>query len=232
MTVSYVLFGAYWRPREESCESCGARTHLILSTMASHPALAQFFEQATSKEKSLAKPLPLDPAGLSAWLKHRKEDRKGPKYAIDAELGWSQAAWNGEDGDRSSVLRVACGMTSPWVVNVVTLRVSAILFQELRDAGQHLSIFQSIVKSFEADWALITSPEFRDAVGTQPGEKDVGLVTYTQKTIPEALLSKLPRQEIYSHGRLMWLGDDLPRPDDASAVSLAREIRSVLNEGS
>ena len=227
-----VYFGAYWGARGESCESCAEKVRIVVAAMAaSSPALTRFFEQAETKEASLSKPLAADSAVLCEWMQRLQDRRRRQKDAIDKDLGLSGGAWNGNEGSLWAEFGLRCGVKVARVGNAATLTIGRDLFREIFLSGQHISILKSFIETFQAEWGVITSSVFGEAIGAQPGERIVGFVTYTEQTLQESLLRKLPKHEPFARGRLLWLASDLPDPEDSSAVTLAQEIGAAINQG-
>lgn len=100
------FIGAHWYNRPQTLGECAAQLVSFLQELQRHhpPAYGRWFEQANSKAKALAKPLPSDYAAVIKSFRPKASESSYPATSF------SLALWNGALADAEGiVLRVALG---------------------------------------------------------------------------------------------------------------------------
>ncbi|ATB31450.1 hypothetical protein MEBOL_004913 [Melittangium boletus DSM 14713] len=165
---------------------------------------------------------------LLAKSRNRTDEGK----EIIEDLGFSQFMWNAKKN--STEFRLSCGKYSPWGgPNVCLLYPSRQSPERERLLGMEVlaQVIESMVVSWEPDFAVASSSEMVDVIQKRKGEVRVGWLTYLSRRL--GTLPPLPASvRIEPVGDLGWLLILSSEPMSASNpehVSFTARIRELLD---
>ncbi|WP_197090423.1 Imm52 family immunity protein [Cupriavidus basilensis] len=105
---------AYWGARQESVESCAARTQRLLAAIEIvSPDFSCWRKRGRSKKDALASErITADSLEAFVSLLSKGGNRRDIGGDVIDELGYSMSAWNGGDKENVSGLSIKCGLYS------------------------------------------------------------------------------------------------------------------------
>ena len=171
--MSHHLFlRSYWGARTETQERLAERLESFLTALSTcDPSLTQWFRKGNTKAVALRQPVALDQTHLIDVI---QSGRRGDRPA-DKELGFRFGLWTGQDGQAH--LEIACGITSPLFPNFCLLYFpnDEEITRRLLERDKLLALLEAVVRSWEPDWAHVSSRELEQAVGWPTRSKTTAL---------------------------------------------------------
>lgn len=147
------FIGAYWGPRGESSHRCADRMSMFLQALAKEDsALPRWYKKASSRRTPLVM-LPNDALALEPFFKANQRDIGGQAIA---DLGFSFAAWTGNDSPIVASLSATCGAVSPAVRNSVVLSFDPDVVPS-KDLLE--KVLNAAVATFDPEDAVVSSTE-------------------------------------------------------------------------
>ncbi|WP_157183247.1 Imm52 family immunity protein [Sciscionella marina] len=212
MAESFTL-GCYWGPRFADPEESASTTARCLQRLGElNPILGTWYQKVNRPSDSLKYPVEIDAAHIR------------PLLNCDDSLGCSLSLWNGQQAGVDFYL--ACGGTSPWVHNVLTLNFPS---PEEEAGNLHSpSIMRSAMEIAVHEWkpdqaALFTYPMQEPQLETNGPH--VGWMTYLNGSIPTTMLSDDEYvTEPFSTGTMITIGDDPFAVTPEMTVRVARKV--------
>jgi len=170
-----VLLAAYWSARAAGLDESAQRLTACLAELASVGQPFQtWFRKGRTRAEALSSPISVSPDTLAILLT-KGQNRADMTGEVIPSLGYAVSLWNGDDVEFSA----GVGRTSPWVTNLVILRIGAgSAASALPDVEHVKDILRSLVVRWDADWALALPRSLEDVPPPQIGRPRAGWVTW------------------------------------------------------
>ena len=194
--MSYYQLSVSWGPRAERMSACATRFVVMLEKLAAeHSTLASWFKQARTRATAFESFCIMPPrqAELEEILHRGRQFTSGSRELIP-ELGYSVAAWNGQDEPYELSFHVRPGGYNPQLlypneVCIPTLRPGN---RELLNAVVLKRILLTIADCWDADWSVVETWDYQgktlDAQG-RPLLPYGGWLTYLSPALAEKVSS-------------------------------------------
>lgn len=235
MTEKYYL-AAYWGGRKETLDACVGRTFQCLSKLADFDdSFSRWYRRDRSRKNAFRQPITLDFESLKILLAggRNKRDFDG---SVISELGFRVGLWNGAIDSESMGLNLLCGSysNSPHIVNsfVINLPEEGDSAKRLLNTEFLRELIAVVVRSWEPEWAVVNSTEYRNLHGTNsPKKPTVGWLFYLA-SFPDNL-PKLPtfadRTAVGDRGQILTLTEERFTVTNSEHIALANQLQKVLN---
>ncbi|RKH10437.1 hypothetical protein D7V97_13810 [Corallococcus sp. CA053C] len=224
MTETYYA-GVYWPGRPESLEACARCAERLFQQLAAlDPSLANWFEQATSREAALNARFTPDAGTLLRLFQKQKYQQGGGELAF--------SAWNGRPDD-SSVINFACGSPTLDTVDlcVLTPPSKGLVAERLLSVSTLTPMLRAMVLAWEPTWGVFTSDSHRDEVSEFADVGTfVGWITYLahhRGTVPP-LPAPVRIEPVEDRGTLIILTPERLTVSNPEHVALARHVGELL----
>ena len=170
--------GAYWGPRRETLDACAERADAFMEGLRSlDPALATWYKLGRSRRDALRHQVLIEHDVLRKLLESGRNRRDFDRTVIE-ELGYSMFLWNGQEP--SIGLHIGCGVSSPYVTNVVVIDLprSDEDLGKLASAETARNLMRLLVQCWDPEWSTLSSHDWREEQEVQAGEAVLGWMTY------------------------------------------------------
>lgn len=179
--ATYFL-GAYWSARKESSETCAERISGFLRGVGQiDERCAHWFVAGRSRRKALTVEVRIDRDFVERSLLATRDARL--PESLRESLGFTFSIWNGASTDTRSIsILFRCGVFADNIGNSVVLSCAAEC-DLLADYERAQRAMIAVVRSFEPEWAVVSTTAIAQFVSTFPNAPRPGLLTFVRKGV-------------------------------------------------
>jgi hypothetical protein len=236
--VDTYYIGAYWGDRGESVDVCARRAARLLAGLAACDGMfARWYEKGRSRSDALSREVGASEGALRDLLLSGR-NRKDADGGVIERLGFGLSLWTGGEDGESADLMIKCGLhaATPGLMNscVIGLPHKGDAADRLLRVEPLLKILKAVVETWEPDWAVVNSRNFREKisrafrkVARQPA---VGWMLYLSAR--QGLIPTLPGPSSVTSlgaGSLIVLTEDRLTASRPDHLNIAEGVRTLLD---